>query len=58
MVALLDERAKRQRNIVGQEDHREGRMGEEGGRSLKSLVESVKRKSGVADGGGGKRKRL
>ncbi|KAG9082573.1 pre-rRNA-processing protein esf1, partial [Ceratobasidium sp. UAMH 11750] len=63
MQALLDERAKRQRERQGKEDARareRSKVAQEGvqDRSLKSIVESVKRKSGVAQPSLGKRRRM
>ncbi|KAG9104417.1 pre-rRNA-processing protein esf1 [Ceratobasidium sp. 370] len=64
MQALLDERVKRQRERQGKEDVRAGEKSKlaqesaQGDRSLKSIVESVKRKSGVAQPSIGKRRKL
>ncbi|KAG8744701.1 pre-rRNA-processing protein esf1 [Ceratobasidium sp. 414] len=61
MQALLDERVKRQREWQGKEDVRArerskpSRDSTQEDRSLKSIVESVKRKSGVAQPSMGKR---
>jgi len=50
MAALLDERSKRQKNKRGGEgDHGTKKTDGSGGRSLTSLVESVKRKSAAAE---------
>lgn len=60
MSALLEERSKRQRNKQGGDDYTRP-MSNTGGTSqpnLKSLVESVKRKSAGLDGSVGKRRKL
>lgn len=63
MAALLEERSKRQNSIRGGEgeEHQKKKTGESGGRSLESLVESVKRKSAAAEQqgyGSGKRRKM
>ncbi|KAG9090294.1 pre-rRNA-processing protein esf1, partial [Ceratobasidium sp. 392] len=63
MQALLDERAKRQREQQSKEDVRAREKSKpalesaQEDRSLKSIVESVKRKSGVANPSAGKRRK-
>ncbi|QRV76084.1 pre-rRNA-processing protein ESF1 [Ceratobasidium sp. AG-Ba] len=64
MQALLDERSKRQRERISKEEARAKekskifRESTEGDRSLKSIVESVKRKSGGSDPSTGKRRKV
>lgn len=60
MSALLQERTKRNKNRSGDRDDSGSKTpGESGeGQSLQSLVESVKRKSAVAEGRTGKRQKL
>ena len=60
MTALLEERARRQRSGANTEEHSGGQQRSNGPEpaSLKSLVESVKRKSAVSDEKGGKRRKL
>lgn len=60
MAALLEERAKRNRDgKMPDERQSVSRKGETGERSLKSLVESVKRKSALGgDERGGKRRKF
>jgi len=61
MAALLDERSKRQKSKRGDDGNYSipEETGGGGGRSLTSLVESVKRKSAVVEQeGSGKRRRV
>ncbi|KAF8525159.1 hypothetical protein BU17DRAFT_62867 [Hysterangium stoloniferum] len=58
MSALLEERAKRQRRPGKAEEHRMQQPDNNTSRSLKGLVESVKRKSALVDDGGGKRRKV
>lgn len=60
MSALLQERSKRHKNRSGDRDEIGSKTAEEPGegQSLKSLVESVKRKSAVAEARTGKRQKL
>jgi len=59
MTALLDERTKRQKRRVPDEDTARVVPKDVGDVSLKNLVESVKRKStAAAEGGLGKRRKL
>ena len=57
MAALLNERAKRQKNYSGSDLPQS--LSQQTGRSLQNLVESVKRKSVAVDPGElGKRRKL
>lgn len=64
MQALLDERSKRQRERLGKEDVRTreksnlAQNNPQEDRSLKSIVESVKRKSGATNSNTGKRRKV
>ncbi|KAJ7706237.1 hypothetical protein B0H17DRAFT_1192743 [Mycena rosella] len=58
MNALLEERSKRQRHKRDGVDVAVKQSGENGGRSLQNLVESVKRKSSTVDTTSGKRRKL
>lgn len=60
MSALLEERAKRQRKGAKAEEHSGGqqRGSEPESARLKSLVESVKRKSAMAEEKGRKKRKL
>ena len=63
MSALLDERSKRQREKFGDPDavnlvSKQADSRDSAQPNLKSLVESVKRKSAVAEQGVGKRRKL